>query len=152
MEKYNSLLERRVIQFGITVFWILFWLFNVIDKFIGQTKFFLGTDRLSQFTEYFSSIGIEDIRIVNAFLNAVTVIEITALILALFSFFSLVVGQHIKARRYFFWATFTGLALFSLFTIGDQVFGDRHQLLEHTTYWIALIISWGAYTYFSRKD
>jgi hypothetical protein len=32
-----------------------------------------------------------------------------------------------------------------LFSIGDQIFGDRFTLLEHGVFWIILIVSWVAY-------
>ena len=44
-----------------------------------------------------------------------------------------------------------GCVIFSFFAIGDQVFGDRGELLEHTIYWMALIVSWGAYKFLPEK-
>lgn len=33
------------------------------------------------------------------------------------------------------------------FALGDQVFGERSELLEHTIFWAALFISWRVYTH-----
>ena len=56
------------------------------------------------------------------------------------------VGQVLKISA----LSFAGLVIFSFFAIGDQIFGDRVELQEHTTFWMALIISWGAYIYFPK--
>jgi hypothetical protein len=39
-----------------------------------------------------------------------------------------------------------------LFSIGDQVFGDRFQLLEHGLFWLILIASWILFKYISNSD
>jgi hypothetical protein len=149
----NSSYEGKLIRFGTVIFWVLFWFFNVIDKFINEPIFlFAGKDRISQFQDYFSSIGIEDPSISFGFLIFVTLAEIIALILVALAFLSLVTNRKQKAHSFFFWGTFTGLAIFSFFTIGDQIFGDRSELLEHTIFWVALIVSWGAYTYFPKEE
>ncbi len=145
-------LEGRIIQLGITGFWMLFWLFNVIDKFITDPTFlWAGKDRMGQFLEYFGSIGVSNPSIAFWTLIAVTMIELLAFILLLLAFIYFVKSKEKKAHIYFFWGTLTGLVLFSLFTIGDQIFGDRFELLEHTIYWIALIVSWGAYLRFPKE-
>ena len=144
-------LEIKVIQIGILAYWFLFWLLNVVDKFIGKSTFlWVGKDRFSQLVNYFASIGIENETIPYITLVFSTILEIIALLLLTFALFKYLSGHYQKARDIFFWGTFVGLAIFSFFSIGDQVFGDRVELLEHTTYWIALIISWGAYVYFPK--
>jgi hypothetical protein len=105
----------------------------------------------AQFVQYLSSIGIENQGVAWGFLILVTLGEAIAFLLMVISLKHLFSGDEKKAHDFFFWGTFSGLAIFSLFAIGDQVFGDRHELLEHTTYWIAIIVSWGAYTYFPKK-
>jgi hypothetical protein len=147
----SSRIEGKVIQFGVVGFWALFWLFNVIDKFIGSSTFlWVGKDRFAQFVKYFSSIGIENPNVASAFLVFVTIIQIIALFLTAAALWHLIVGKDDKARHFFFWGTFAGLFILSFFAIGDQIFGDRVELWEHTTFWMALIISWGAYMYFPK--
>lgn len=146
-------IESKVIRFGVVIFWALFWLFNVIDKFISSSTFlWVGKDRLAQFVKYFSSIGIENQSVAFGFLTLVTIAEIVAFILLVVALWHLIWANSQKAHSFFFWGTFAGLAIFGLFSIGDQIFGDRHELLEHTTYWVALIISWGAYVYFPKGE
>lgn len=147
----NAKIEDRVIQFGIVVFWALFWLFNVIDKFIGEPIFlWVGKNRFVQFENYFSSIGIESSIAVSGFLIFVTIAEIIALVLVGAALWHLIRKNEQKAHSFFFWGTFAGLAIFSFFAIGDQIFGDRVELWEHATFWMALIVSWGAYVYFPK--
>lgn len=145
-------LEGKVIRFGVISFWALFWLFNVIDKFIGSSTFlWVGKDRYTQFVKYFSSIGIEKPIVISSFLIFVAILEIIALVLITTAFWHFVRRNEQRSHRFFFWGTFVGLFIFSFFAIGDQIFGDRAELLEHTTYWMALIISWGAYIYFPKS-
>lgn len=143
--------KGTVIRLGVVSFWMLFWLFNVIDKFITNAGFlWVGKNRLAQFTEYFSSIGIENSNVALGFLSFVAVAEFIAFILMAMSVWYLIARNEKKSDSAFFWGSFMGLTIFSLFTIGDQVFGERHELLEHTTYWMAIIISWGAYAYYPK--
>ncbi|MEK7510523.1 MAG: hypothetical protein AAB567_03165 [Patescibacteria group bacterium] len=146
-------IESYTVRFGVVIFWTLFWLFNVIDKFIGGSIFlWVGKDRLAQFVKYFSSIGIENQSVAFWFLTFVTIAEMIALVLLIIALWYLIRADSKKAYTFFFWGTFAGLAIFSFFAIGDQIFGDRHELLEHTTYWVSLIISWGAYVYFPKVE
>ena len=146
-------IESKVIRFGVVSFWALFWLFNVIDKFIGGSTFlWVGKDRYAQFVKYFSSIGIENPIVASSFLIFVTITQIIAFILIATALLYLIGKNERKAHSFFFWGTFVGLFIFSFFAIGDQIFGDRPELLEHTTYWVALIISWGAYIYFPKGE
>jgi hypothetical protein len=46
---YDNSFERIVLRLGVLIFWTLFWLLNVIDKFIGGSTFlFVGKDRFAQ--------------------------------------------------------------------------------------------------------
>jgi len=142
--------QNRVIQGGIIGYWFLFWLLNCLDKvFGGRNAFFVGKDRLSQFEGYFETIGMTAWQPLSA-LIFVSILEILAfgfLAVALYAFFTKKANLE---DRTFFWGTFLGLLIFSIFSIGDQVFGDRFELMEHTIYWTSLIASWGAYEFFPR--
>ena len=153
MKAISHYFEGRLIRFAIVGFWLLFWFLNVIDKFINQPTFlWAGKDRITQFVEYFSSIGIENINIVLAFLIFVTIIEIAATLFLAYSLWNLLRKNAVKARMWFFWATLTGLGIFTFFAVGDQVFGDRSELLEHTIFLIAILISWRAYNHSLLKE
>jgi len=140
--------ENNIIRLGIIIFWWLFWLFNVVDKFIvSEGVMWVGKNRAEQFMDYFSSIGIEGTTVPYLTLSFVTALEVVALIfttLALWYFFK---GKKDKARAGLFWGILTSLFIFSFFAIGDQIFGDRVELLEHSIYWIGLVISWFIYTH-----
>jgi hypothetical protein len=142
--------EAHIIQLGTILFWLLFWLFNFIDKLLHDTSFWVGRNRLEQFQDYFASIGILDPIVSVVMLVLVSLAELLAFFLLAVSLWHFVRKRHVLAAKAFFWATTVGLCIFGFFTIGDQVFGDRFELLEHTIYWIALIVSWGAYTYYPR--
>ena len=140
--------EGRFMRFAIVGFWLLFWLLNVIDKFINKPTFlWAGKDRIAQFIEYFSSIGIENINIVLASLMFITIAEIAATLFLGYSLWNLIRKNAIQAKIWFFWGTLTGLGIFTFFAVGDQIFGERSELLEHTIFWVALFISWRAYNH-----
>ena len=61
-------------------------------------------------------------------------------------------GKNDLAEKWFFRAVFASITLFSLFSIADQVFGDRFQLLEHGLFWLILIASWVLFKYISDSD
>ena len=139
--------ENHIIHLGIVVFWLLFWLFNVIDKVISGTVFlWVGNDRYAQFMKYFSSIGIDNTAVAGTVLLFVSFVEFAALVFFTFALWHIVRGDKKKSRDAVFFGILVSISLFSFFTIGDQIFGDRSELLEHSTYWILLVISWFLYT------
>jgi len=139
--------ENRIIRGGIIIFWLSFWLFNAIDKAVLEPRFiWVGENWVSLFLKLFGSIGIENKVVPYLALSLVGVLEFTAavfMILALFYYFK---GEKKKTKNMFFIGILISLIIFSFFAIGDQIFGERQELLEHSTYWIGLIISWFIYT------
>lgn len=144
--------EGAVLRGGILIYWSAFWVFNVIDKVLGQPiPLFAGKDRAAQLADYFNSVGITNSFVLQGTLVVITVLEVIAayyLVRATLKFFK---GDLHNAHHCFFRGTLVGLFIFAVFSIGDQVFGDRFELLEHTLYWIAILVSWAAYTYFPRR-
>jgi len=139
--------ENKIIRGGIIIFWLSFWLFNAIDKVVLETRFlWAGENWAKFFLELFKSIGIEN-RVIPYFaLSMIGILEFTAAIfmaLALFYFFK---GDKRKTKHMFFIGILISLIIFSFFAIGDQIFGERQELLEHSIYWIGLIISWFVFT------
>ena len=152
MKKLKSISEVTIIRFGLIFFWTCFWLLNVIDKFFsGETNFWVGKDRMAQFVNYYSSLGIESSLLPQITLGFVTIVESLAFIFLLIALISYVTKRRRKAQKLFFWGTLMGLIIFSFFSLGDQVFGDRMELWEHTSYWVALLISWAMYRYLPKK-
>lgn len=143
--------STKIIHLGTVVFWFLFWFFSVVDKLILQPTFlWRGKNFFADFVELFQSIGINNLFIPMSFYWFVVAAEALALALISLSLWNHLINNKHKAHHFFFLATFMGLAIFSFFTIGDQIFGVRDELLEHSIYWMLLIVSWGAYTYFPK--
>jgi len=144
--------NNKLIQFSIILFWSAFWFFNVVDKFIFEKTFlWVGKDRLLQFSGYFSSIGLENKNLILGIFIFITLIEILALVFALVSLISFLKKKYSIAMRAFFNSILVSLFIFLIFSIGDQAFGDRFELLEHTLFWISLLISWFIYSYLDTK-
>ena len=143
--------ENEIIRYAIISFWWFFWLFNIIDKVIGGTTFlWVGKDRFSQFVEYFSSIGIENTTVAFSVLLFTALIELVVLVFFTGALTHEVAKKEKEAGVLFFWGIIFSLFIFTFFVIGDQVFGDRAELLEHSLYWVALLVSWAVYKY-SKK-
>ena len=146
-------LEATIIQFGILLFWTFFWLLNIIDKFIGGYTFlWVGKDRFAQIDKFFASIGAINHEYALYALLLITILEIIAFIFLAAALANFCIKHIDRARTLFFYGTLTGLVIFSIFSIGDQIFGDRFELLEHSIFWISIIISWGAFVLFPQHS
>ena len=144
--------ESWIIRGGVIVFWALFWLLNSVDKIIvNPLGFWVGKDRVSQFAGYFSSIGVESSIVSNGILVFVSLLEVIAFIFMILALFYFLKKNKDKARHMFFYGILFSLIIFSFFSIGDQIFGERAELLEHSTYWISLVLSWFIYTHADDK-
>ena len=149
----TPVLKSKIIQLGIVGFWTLFWLLNVVDKLFGEPGFlFVGTDRFAQFFKFFSSLGLAALSFPLVALAITTLIETAALILVGSALFYILLSNEENARNFFFWGTLVGLVLFSFFIMGDQIFGDRAEVLEHSIFWILLLVSWAGYIYLPRQE
>lgn len=146
-------MERKVIQWSLVIFWFFFWGLNTVDKFIPKPTFlWVGKDRLSQFVDYFATIGMYHQSIPLLTFIGVTVVEFAATILFFLAAWFLFQKKSIKAKGYFLGGVTVSFGVFIFFTLGDQVFGDRVELLEHSTYIGVLLISWFAYASFGDKQ
>ncbi len=144
--------ENKIIRLGIIVFWFLFWALNAVDKFLaGNVSFWVGQDRSTQFAEYFDSIGFASRSVVTGALVGVTILEIAAFLFGTLALVYYFTSSREKTRAAVFWMILTSLVIFSLFSIADQVFGEREELLEHSIYWISFIISWFVYTHTDKR-
>lgn len=151
MKTSDVSIEGQIIRFGIVIFWSVFWLLNVIDKFIGGYTFlWVGKDRFAQIGKFFASVGIDAPAFPLSALVFITILEITAFVLVTAALVNLIRKNEPRARTLYFYGTLIGLITFSVFSIGDQIFGDRFELLEHTIFWISIIVSWGAYVLFPK--
>lgn len=81
LETNNRIIGKDLIRYFIIIYWILFWLFNVIDKIIGGAHFlFVGKDRFAQIQRFFDSIGLNNPIIANIALIITAGLEIFAFV------------------------------------------------------------------------
>jgi len=146
--KEKTLLSRnRLIQYAILVYWCLFWLFNSIDKVIGGAHFlWVGRDRFSQFQKFFASTTLEAPIIADLALIIAAALEIFAFIFFVGALIHFAKNRQEKTRSWFFIGIILTLITFVIFSIGDHIFGDRFELLEHTLFWFITLFSWVIFT------
>ena len=142
----NKILNNQLVRYSILFYWSIFWLFNIVDKIIGGSLFlWVGRDRFAQFQKFFASAGLESPAIANFALIIAAGLEVFA-----FVFFSGALIYFLKkkletTRTWFFIGVVLTLITFSIFSIGDHIFGDRFELLEHTLFWFLTLFSWVAF-------
>lgn len=145
--------QERLVRGVILVFWTCFWLFNVVDKAIGGSTFlWVGRDRFAQFQKYFASAGLESPLIADAALYVAAALEVFALVFFAGALWNFVARRVNEERSWCFIGIVITLVTFTFFSIGDHLFGDRFELLEHTLFWFVTLASWGVYVWLGRKD
>lgn len=148
MENINEKIQNRIvgkdlIRYFILIYWILFWLFNVIDKIIGGAHFlFVGKDRFAQMERFFDSLGLGNPIFANIALIITAALEIFALVFFCGAFYHFMKKNISAVRSWFFIGIALTLITFTYFSIGDQIFGDHFELLEHGLFWFITLISW----------
>ena len=145
--------EKRLIQYFILIYWTFFSATTVIDKIIPDVyPLWVGADFYTLFIKLFSSLGLKDPLFATSALAVISIIEILALVCYLFSLVNLFKRKDKISEQWFYRGISFSVLLFSFFSIGDQVFGDRFTLLEHGIFWIILIVSWVIFRYNSLSD
>jgi len=145
--------ERKILRATILVFWTLFWGLSVVDKIIPDVQFlWVGKDFFALFIKFFGSLGLKDPLFATTALAGVSALEAVNFSLYLVALLSLRTGDETITDTWFFRAILASVTLFSLFSIADQVFGDRFQLLEHGLFWIVLIASWIVFKHVPISD
>jgi hypothetical protein len=145
--------EKKLIQYLVLIHWTLFSVTTVIDKIIPDVyPFWVGADFYTLFIKFFASLGLTDPIFATIALAGISFLEIVAFVCFAFSLFNLYNSKDKIAGQWFYRGISFSVLTFSFFSIGDQVFGDRFTLLEHTIFWIILIFSWVIYKYNSLTD
>lgn len=157
----------------LSIFWSGFWMLNGFDKFLNgsfepmmsedvtkavlvetetgeishrmqpmHTVGFLGVNRNSKMGIFFSRIGLGDSS-GNTFLITVGIIEILLGFLFLYVFFEILFKQY--NTNYISIGLIISLFLFTIFSFGDILFGERMELWEHSTFMIVIIGSYYMY-------
>lgn len=144
--------EKIIIRYTILIYWTFFGALTVIDKIIPDVyTYWVGADFYTLFVKLFASLGLTNPIFATIALAVISSLEILVFVCYLFSLYNLYNGKEKSSDQWFYRGILTSVLLFSLFSIGDQVFGDRSNLLEHSIFWIILIVSWVIYKY-SAKD
>ena len=139
----NNTYTGNLIRYLILIYWALFWLLNVIDKIVGGAHFlFVGKDRFAQIQRYFDSIALGNTIFTNLALIITTALESFALVCFLGALFHLIRKNIETTRVWFFLGIVTTLTTYIFFSIGDQIFGDHSELLEHALFWFIALLSW----------
>ena len=133
----------QIVRFSILVYWSIFWFFNVIDKLIGGSMFlWVGRDRFAQFQKFFASAGLDSPIIADAALIVAAGLEVFAFVFFAGALLNFLKNRVETSRSWFFLGIVFTLVTFTIFSIGDHIFGDRFELLEHTLFWFITLISW----------
>ena len=145
--------EKKAIQYFILIYWVLFEGLTVIDKIIPDVyPYWVGADFYTLFVKLFASLGLKDPILATIALAGISTIEIVAFVCFLFSLFNLYKGKEKISKLWFYRGISIAILLFTLFSIGDQIFGDRSNLLEHGIFAISLIVSWVVFKYNSTSE
>ncbi|GAB4492081.1 MAG: hypothetical protein OHK0045_18970 [Raineya sp.] len=145
--------EKKLIQYLILIHWTLFSATTVIDKIIPDVyPLWVGVDFYTLFIKFFASLGLTDPIFATIALAGISFLEIVVFVCFAFSLFNLYKVKDKIAEQCFYRGIGFSVLTFTLFSIGDQVFGDRFTLLEHTIFWIILIFSWVIYKYNSLTE
>ena len=141
-----SLSQASLLRHGILGYWTIFWLFNVLDKIIGGAHFlWVGRDRFAQFQKYFASAGLEAAWVANAGLMVAGALEVFALVFFAGAWWHLAQKRRDAAHSWCLMGIVLTMLTFTFFSIGDHLFGDRFELLEHTLFWFVTLLSWVLY-------
>lgn len=145
--------EKTLIRYFILIYWTFFGALTVIDKIIPDVyPYWVGADFYTLFIKFFASLEITDPIFATIALAGISSIEVLVFVCYLFSLYNLYNGKEKSSEQWFFRGILLAILLFSLFSIGDQVFGDRNNLLEHGIFWIILIVSWVIYKYSTQTE
>ena len=144
---------NQLVRYAILFYWSIFWLFNIVDKFIGGSLFlWVGRDRFAQFQRFFASAGLESPIIADAALIIAAALEVFAFIFFTGALIHFLRQRQDTARSWFFIGILFTLITFTVFSIGDHIFGDRFELLEHTLFWFLTLFSWIAFVRLKNKS
>jgi hypothetical protein len=140
--------EKKILQYLITVHWTLFSATTVVDKIIPDVyPLWVGADFYTLFIKFFSSLGLTDPLFATVALAGISILETSGFVCFVFSLIHLYKRNDRIAEQWCYRGILFSVITFTLFSIGDQFFGDRFSLLEHTIFWIISIFSWLMYKY-----
>jgi hypothetical protein len=145
--------EKNIIRYIILIYWVFFTGLTVVDKIIPDVyPYWVGADFYTLFVKFFASLGLTDPIFATIALAGVAALEILAFVCYLFALINQYKAKDKNSEQWFYRGVGLSVLTFSFFSIGDQVFGDRNNLLEHGIFWIILIVSWAVYKYSTQME
>ena len=102
----------------------------------------VGRDRFAQFQKFFTSAGLTSPVIADIALIVAAGLEVFAFVFFAGSLIHFIKKNQSSSRSWFFVGIVFTLLTFTIFSIGDHIFGDRFELLEHTLFWFITLLSW----------
>lgn len=141
-------LTSKALTIGFTLYWMVFWLFNGMDKFLNRSTLggitWFGKDRNWQFGVYMENLGLP-LEFVPGILTFAGIWELLIAIIFLSALnITIVAGEREEnaADRLFIIGLFVSALTFIGFCAFDTVVGDRAELLEHSTYMAVIAVSY----------
>lgn len=145
--------EKRLIKYFVILYWVFFSATTVIDKIIPDVyPLWVGADFYTLFVKLFASLGLKNPILATIALAGISLLESITVASYSLSLYNLFIGKDSRSEQWFYRGVSFSVLTFSLFTIGDQIFGERSTLLEHSIFWIILIVSWAVFKYNSISD
>ncbi len=125
-------------------YWATLWLLNGLDKFLNRRDLgiftWFGKNRFEQFKGYFS-----DTELPESWIQPVLYLSGIWELLVFIPLAAVLWVQIYRSRLHEEWfklGMFWSGATFVVFCIADVVFGDRAELLEHSTFLILAVVSY----------
>jgi len=140
-------LTSKAITTGFSLYWMVFWLFNGLDKFLNRSSVggitWFGKDRDWQFGVYMENLGLP-LEFVPGILTFAGIWELAIAVVFLSALNLMILTgereQH-SSDRLFIFGLFVSALTFIGFCAFDTVVGDRAELLEHSTYMVVVAVS-----------
>ena len=132
LQNLNDWLSSRSL---LLAFFTMFWLFNGLDKFLNRLPFWYGDAREAKFIGYFAHIHLPPWLALTT-LYSFGVVEILVGV----SFLYALLRRHTQSAVSQI-SFKVSVLIFFTYSIGDIIFGDRAELLEHGTYIILILVS-----------
>lgn len=103
---------------------------------------FVGKDRFAQIQRFFDSIGMGSAMVANLALIVTAALEIFAMVFFAGALYYFTKRKTESSQSWFAIGIVFTLTIFTYFSIGDQIFGDHFELLEHAIFWFIALLSW----------
>lgn len=128
----------------LVLYWAMFWLMNGLDKFLSRSKFndftWHGKDRSEQFGGYFTSCGLPA-DWVQPLLLFTGVWELMIFVPLFVTLLNFAVNSRLD-KDLFELGMIASAATFIAFATCDIIFGDRAELLEHSTFIMLVAVTY----------